>query len=449
MKQRSILATATAVGLGVAACGAAVATVGSDERIGTDAVENTFEHVATADHEADLDADLDELADHRLDVDAAGDDPRHDVDSRTSDGQWYRDIRMSRWTWLGADEASITDTLDRIASADGDRTDPDLLDTIDTFGPGHWTYEFATAADAAAARGDHREASALSLIASYPHNDPDGAGGAALAASIHQYELAAIADGHHVERISLVVDGADVTALLHLPPVATTAGPAPVMMITGGIDVVLTEHYPYFRDHLAPAGVATITFDIPGNGGSSDLVLDPDMDRVHVAVLDAIAADDRLDPDRVAAMSMSGGGPAGVELAIDHGDRLVAAVNRCGVVASALGLPAEVYAAFPAMTIDTYAVRAGLEPGDLEGLALATGEIDLVERGLLGTGRPMTDVPILSVNTADDDVAPLEDMELVTAASTHGELVVVGEEGHCAPDQSDADLIMDWVLDHL
>jgi hypothetical protein len=65
------------------------------------------------------------------------------------------------------------------------------------------------------------------------------------------------------------------------------------------------------------------------------------------------------------------------------------------------------------------------------------------------TGQPLADVPILSVNTADDDIAPPEDMELVTAASAHGELEFVGEEGHCAPDHSDTDLIMDWVLGRL
>ncbi len=79
-------------------------------------------------------------------------------------------------------------------------------------------------------------------------------------------------------------------------------------------------------------------------------------------------------------MSMSGGGPAVVELAIEHPDRIPAVVNRCGAVAGALGLPRDVYRSFPAMTIDTYTTRLGLEVGDFDGLSEATAKINMVNR---------------------------------------------------------------------
>lgn len=432
-RRAKILALATAIAVTAAACGSA-ATIAAPETSSSSPSTMETTQGNTSD-ETPTAAPANEAS---IDSDAASDE----------EDLWYRDVRMSRWTNSGASEASITATVERIRNAEGDRSDPTLFDTIIDYGPGHWTYEFTNSAEDSAQNGNHLEASVLYLAASYPHNNPDGEGGAALQRSIEEYEMAVTEDGFTIERIPLTVEGVDVTALLHLPASADVE-PTPVFMVTGGIDVVLTEHYPYFRDYLADSGIAMVSFDIPGTGASSGLILDADMEKVHVAVLDAIASDSRLDSDRVAAMSMSGGGPAVVKLAIEHRDRIVAAVNRCGAVDSALGLPAEVYTAFPAMTVDTYGVRAGLEIGDYEGLSRVTGEINLVNQGLLGTSEAVTDVPILSVNTADDDIAPPEDLALVTAASTNGKQLFIGEEGHCPPDQSDAVTITDWVIDHL
>ena len=56
--------------------------------------------------------------------------------------QWYRDLRRAHWIWWGAEAPVLDETLRRISQASGERLDQ-RHDTIATYGPGHWTFEFA------------------------------------------------------------------------------------------------------------------------------------------------------------------------------------------------------------------------------------------------------------------------------------------------------------------
>ena len=142
------------------------------------------------------------------------------------------------------------------------------------------------------------------------------------------------------EKITVPVDGKPIPVLLHLP-MQDDASALPSVMVTGGTDVTFVEHYGYFADYFKEAGVAMVTFDVPGTGGSRDLKLDKNSEKVHLAVLDFITNDARFDENRVAAFSSSMGGNAAVKIAVLEQDRIQAVVNRCGTVHSPLVAPPE------------------------------------------------------------------------------------------------------------
>ena len=53
---------------------------------------------------------------------------------------WYRILRSSFWIWQGADPIELEDVLSHIATGEGERCRPELLDTLRGYGPGNWIY---------------------------------------------------------------------------------------------------------------------------------------------------------------------------------------------------------------------------------------------------------------------------------------------------------------------
>ena len=411
-----------------------------------------------------------------------------------SDG-WYRTVRMGTWLWEGADRTAIEETLGRIAASSGARRWPDRADTIIEYGPGHWVYEFSItgeAADAAglkaeqrgdshAARDHFMRASIYYTIASYPHLR-DEESRAALAKAFDAYERA----GRHLpvplERWDFEIDGVSFAAFVHLPE-GRSASSVPVVLKTGGMDVLSTEFYPLY-DTFNELGMAMITFDMPGTG--NDGIVNADADRHHVAVIEKAVRDPRFDPERIAVWSASLGGMPAVKVAITQQQHLAAVVNGCGAVhalhAQELGGPpppdsdiAGLIAAYNAGQLseaqiaefneslsspefeaqaqsfqaEAYIDRIRARPDSVLDLMAKSRPVSLKVQGLLGKGV-VTDVPILSINTHADPLVPQSESLLVTDASKHGTLMLFGEhDGHCVARTVGNGPIIDWLTDQL
>ena len=372
--------------------------------------------------------------------------------------QWYRDIRFERWTEAGADPGVILATLTKIEQAEGKRDDPTQPDTIIEYGPGQWTYEWNQIAEYALlsaemaadvgytelAHEQFMQAAIYYNMAGYPNLNRDYEN-EAMDNALTAYERAGEYADWTLEKITLPVAGKSIPVLLHLP-LQEDEQPLPVVMVTGGTDVTLVEHYGYFADYFKDAGVAMVTFDVPGTGGSGELKLDKNSEKVHLAVMNFLANDARFDENRVAAFSSSMGGNAVVKIAVLEQDRIRAVVNRCGTVHSPLVAPPEAIAHIPEMTLDVFATRTGAELKNLEEIASLAKPISLVEQGVL-TDEIVTTVPILNINTHDDPIFPPEDMLLVAHNSLDGSVVFDGVAGHC-PEDSEA-YIADWLIRHL
>lgn len=370
------------------------------------------------------------------------------VTTTVDQGDWYRDIRTGNWREMGFSEQRLAEVLAEIR----DKSKSDTLVDLDHQA---WSEGWMTAArqaeNQAAASYDAdeqeallREASAAWMIASYPHNDADLARWMMAESAAAYVEAANISRAGRVQLIDVPGDGFTTKALLHLP---ASQGPYPVVMLSGGIDVVLTEHLRYFDRYFEPAGVAYLTFDIPAVGFNQGMRLEPgNTSIVHHAVFDAIRSNDALDENRVVALSSSGGGLSIVNFAVEN-QELKAAVSRCGLVDGPLRKP-HALPMLPAMTLDAWSTRIGADSANLDKVLASSAPLSLVGSGLLD-GTIRTAVPLLAISTHDDPTTPPEDMLATARASASGQVAFFGRNGHCPKSLEAEEFVADYLLRHL
>ncbi|WP_330474614.1 alpha/beta hydrolase family protein [Terrabacter sp. C0L_2] len=107
------------------------------------------------------------------------------------------------------------------------------------------------------------------------------------------------------ERFNLPIDDATIPGYLRVPK---GEGPWPCAVLIGGLESTKEESY-RFEELLLARGVATATFDGPGQGEM--LVSTPargDFERYTSRVVDFLVNDSRLDPNRLAVLGRSAGG---------------------------------------------------------------------------------------------------------------------------------------------
>lgn len=106
-------------------------------------------------------------------------------------------------------------------------------------------------------------------------------------------------------RFGVPLDEAVVPGFLRLPP---GRGPFPLVVLLGGLESTKEESY-HFENMLLKRGVATCTFDGPGQGEMWFQVrLRPDFERYTSAVLDCLEGQPEIDPGRVGILGRSLGG---------------------------------------------------------------------------------------------------------------------------------------------
>jgi len=398
------------------------------------------------------------------------------------------------WELEGADWAVVKGSLDHIENATGKRRYEDKLDTIIDYGPGHWVYEWSLIADKAyqqglehekhgdkdAARKSFLRSSIYYTNASYPHlRDPHSR--EALAKAFEMYSRAGRYFPVALQAWDFEVDGAHFRAFIHLPA-KPLSKPVPVILKTGGMDVLSTEFY-RLSETVNAAGAAMIVYDSPGTG--NDGIIDVQYDKHHVAVLKRVLEDERFDNSRIGVWSESLAGLTAARLALgDYRQYVAAAVNSCGPIHSLYAMELtgktppqydlhEMIEAYnkgqlsqkeidtfnsamltpplKGMLLDfqgeTFVDRVRADPDDLLSILAKSLPISLVEQGLLA--KNVTNTPILTINTHSDPLVPLSESQLVTDASVQGKLMIYDTyEGHCV-SRSEIPVIMQWLSYHL
>lgn len=394
-------------------------------------------------------------------------------------GTTYRDVEgglTDRWLWGGADLATLESTFERIETASGNRSNPDQWDTITQFGPGHWTYEFVATADkefdrglVAVSEGDtvtaqeaFYNASTYYQIGKFPFIRTDDYPYYlySYSRSMDAYERAGAYFPVPLEVVEVEYESGVVRGYLHLVADSLDA-PAPLVIVSGGIDTFKVEHYMLIKE-LNEAGMSALVADLPGIGESNYVDSNPTQNIVYSLFLDALSNDERVDPDKIGLWASSWGGNAAARSAFTE-ERFAAIVSHCGPVHQALDLvsiletspdtnPVDVIAGFPPVLLDVAADRVGLtsplQDDEIVEFGSRLQTYSLVEQGFVG-GASLATVPLLVINTSSDPISPPADMEALVASAAQAELFYTDSTGHCGNRLPVIEKSVPWLASYL
>ncbi|MFO6422866.1 esterase FrsA [Motilimonas sp. KMU-193] len=356
------------------------------------------------------------------------------MDDENASG-WYRALRRAQWAWQGVDPVQVEEIFAKIAVSKHRRTRKDLLDTVKDYHSGNWTYEWTQPASYwqhkakdALALGDKAQAKEAFYLASqyyaisgYPHLKGDElALQAQTLANLCYREMGKLLPCP-LRTVEVPYGNKKIQCYLHL---AQDDFPSPVVVVCGAIDSMQIEYFKIFERHLAPAGLAMLTVDMPGLGFASSIKLEQDSTALLRAVVAHIKEVPWLDHDKIALMGGRLGANLVTRLAYLEPFNVKAAVSIGGAV-DKLFLEPERFAALPQMMLDAIANRMGLTSEDSGRLYHHCKVFSLSRQGLLG--RSKTQVPLLSIGHADDLICPEEDIIKVAKGSKRGESIVISK----------------------
>lgn len=220
--------------------------------------------------------------------------------------------------------------------------------------------------------------------------------------------------------VEVPFDGAVLPGVLRLPSAADAGpdGPVPVVVVVPGLDATKEEMH-RFAEVFLQRGMATLSVDGPGQGETENrLGIRPDWEVVGAAILDAVAADPRLDDQRAAI--------AGVSLGGYYAARSVAADARwrAGVSLGGVHSLGATWAGLPALTRAAFTSRSG-----------ATDAADGLRRAqqvtLDSAARSRGDAPFLVVHGGQDRLFGEEQARLLAEHfGSRGELVIEPDGDH-------------------
>jgi 2,6-dihydroxypseudooxynicotine hydrolase len=185
------------------------------------------------------------------------------------------------------------------------------------------------------------------------------------------------------ERVEIPFDGAGLVGNLRRPAGAERP---PLVLLLPGLDSTKEEFFLWENVFLA-RGLATFSLDGPGQGESGFAIsLRPDYEVAATAALDALAARDDVDLDRV--------GAAGVSLGGYYAPRAASLERRIRAVAGVSGAFnfGECWEGLPSLTRETFQHHSGARDADearakAHELDLAPVIAELDRPGLMITGR--------------------------------------------------------------
>ncbi|MGN7778763.1 alpha/beta hydrolase family protein [Mycolicibacterium sp. 22603] len=241
--------------------------------------------------------------------------------------------------------------------------------------------------------------------------------------------------GLTVEHVDIpVASGDTVHGYLIMPP---GPGPHPVVLTTNGLEGTVQElAIPQLR--YRDSGMAMFLMEMPGSYAYSD-PMSPDSESVYHRVIGHLAADERLDTDRIAMVGVSFGGYWTARLAATD-DRLACAI-ACGAPThrsfhgGALGTPQIILHAL-ASTV------GAAHPLDLVGKLRALSIRDLY--------CDIT-IPLLVVNGDHDTLMSTQDSRDLAQAAADATLLLYPDDDHCAMGhyRQWLDYSQQWLQDRL
>lgn len=349
---------------------------------------------------------------------------------------WFRVLRRAFWIWQGAEPIELEETLARIATSDGERTNPQQIDTVQGFIPGNWCYEWSQVAgehnrkakeaddagEAWIAKKEYFLAARYYSIASYPHLKGDELAEQAQV----QANIAYREGGRYLpvplKELRVPFRGKEIKGYLHLPH---DDHPVPLVMVTGAIDSLQLDFIRLFEKVLEPLGIGMLSLDLPGCGYSSHWPLVEDSSRLHQAVLQYLKDVPWVDDQRVGMVGFRLGGNVAVRLSYLEQLRLKAVVCVGPGMHNYFTDPA-IFELSPPMMRASLANRLNMDASDWDAVQKSSQVFSLKRQGLVGVSK--TRVPILSIGHRRDFICPEADIRMLASSSLSGKAVVLDKE---------------------
>lgn len=355
------------------------------------------------------------------------------MDGESQDG-WYRLLKFMLWAWQGVDMIDCYDVLSHISASKNVRSHDDLLDSVVGFRSGNWSYEWTQKAMSYQRKGNefakngheilakeaYYSASQLYSIASYPHLKTDELSMQAQVLAFSSYKESFKHNKNAIlKEIKVPFQGKLINCYLHLPHTDTIH---PVVIVSGGLDTLQCELYPLFESHLAPAGIAMLTVDLPGIGHSSKVKLEQDSSNLHQAIIHYLKEVPWVDHDRIALMGMRFGGNIATRLAFLE-PTSVKSVVAVGAAVGSIFDKMDNFKKLPPMLLDCIASRMQVNRSDATILYSHCMPFSLIKQGLLHRRRIKT--PLLSIGHKNDALCNESDLKLIASASFAGDSRII------------------------
>ncbi|WP_159075119.1 alpha/beta fold hydrolase [Celeribacter baekdonensis] len=275
---------------------------------------------------------------------------------------------------------------------------------------------------------DFERASMFYACGSWPHLKSNADAQAALEQARLAYATGAELLSGNFEAVQIPFEGDTFGGYLFTPE---GDGPFPAVVSLNGTDVVKEQlGYDLPRSLLAH-GIAVLLVDLAGVGDSGDYTLTFDIEKLPLAATDYLHSHAGIDPDRIGMMGVSIGGQGAARALFNQDAGLKAIVSHCAPLdfayANAAALVPQL-PQLPQLTVDGYVDNLNLAAGSTaEDLGTALEAFAFSAQNLVN--EPPVSTPLLVVTTNDDPVAPLEDLALITGATTDSTVVVLDETG--------------------
>lgn len=215
-------------------------------------------------------------------------------------------------------------------------------------------------------------------------------------------------------RVEIDFEGGTLVGILRLP---SGPGPHPAVLMLSGLDSAKEEQR-VVEQLFLERGLATFAVDGPGQGEAEyELPIRADWSRPGEVLLDALAAEPRVDAARLGVWGVSLGGYYAPRVAAAAGDRVKACVALAGPYDFG-----DCWDILPPLTKETFRVRSG---------AATEEEARRIARTLTmkGTASAIT-APLLVVAGREDRIVPWRHAELLAAAAGGDSELLVLEEGN-------------------
>ncbi len=366
---------------------------------------------------------------------------------------WYRTLKRMQWIWQGIDPLEMEEVFSRIASSTHSRTHDEWLDTVMGYHSGNWTYEWIhqgmeNQKKAEGLKGNdasdfYFKASLCFSIAAYPHIKGDNLSSQALVLVHKAFDLSMKHSGFVTKKIEVPFGKKKIKANLHLPH---TEKQLPVVIVSAGLDTLQSDIWRFFRDYLAPNGMAMLTLDMPSIGHSNHWDLTEDSSCLHKAILDELPRIPWVDHFKVGVLGFRFGGNAAIRLSFLEQDRIKACVALGAPIHDVLSSK-EKLLKMPKMYLDTLSSRLGKEIVDVHSLATQMRAWSLKTQGFLTSRR--TQVPILAISLEGDPISPYSDNQMVSIFSHGGKAKKVSSKSISKGYEESLLLALKWLKDEL